>query len=254
METVINEDTLRELAELGVIYGHKKSKTHPLMKRIVIDNRNEIELLNPEAIVVSLNKSVDFLKEKVKEGALILFVGTTPVAKDAVRALAEEFDSPYVVSRWLGGTITNFKVIHKRISYYDDLKKKKEKGELAKYTKKEQLDFSKEINKMSEKFEGLLKLTRVPDVLFVVDAKEHDTAIKEANQQGIPVVAVVDNDDDPSVVQRPIYASDHTKKSVEWIVAKVRENLHEAKSSAAASALADKEVQASEEDNDKGDN
>ncbi|MFH0712489.1 MAG: 30S ribosomal protein S2 [Candidatus Jorgensenbacteria bacterium] len=229
METVINEDTLKELTELGVIYGHKKSKTHPLMKPIVIDNRNEIELLNPEAIIESLNRAVGFIKEKTKEGALVLFVGTTPAAKDSLQAVAEEFSFPYVVSRWLGGTITNFKVIHKRIAYYSDLKSKKEKGELAKYTKKEQLNFDKEIEKMRGKFEGLLRLVKTPDVLFVVDIKEHDTAVREANQQGIPVVALVDNDDDPTVVQYPIYGSDHSKKSIDWVVSKVREALSEAR-------------------------
>lgn len=229
METVIDEEVLKELAELGVIYGHKKSKTHPLMKPLVIDNRNEIELLDPEAVVSSLNKGADFLKEKAKGGGLLLFVGTTPVAKSSVKALAEEFNFPYVVSRWLGGTITNFKTIYKRISYYEDLKNKKEKGELAKYTKKEQLNFSKEIEKMREKFEGLVRLTRTPDVLFVIDIKEHETAVREANHLGVPIVAIVDNDDDPSIVQYPIYASDHTKKSIEWIIGKVREALRESK-------------------------
>ena len=229
METVINEDTLKELTELGVIYGHKKSKTHPLMKPIVIDNRNEIELLDPEAIISSLNEAINFLKEKMKGGALMLFVGAIPAAKTSIQALAEEFGFPYIIKRWLGGTVTNFKVIHKRISYYSDLKSKQEKGELSKYTKKEQLSFDKEIEKMKGKFEGLLKLVKTPDVLFVVDIKEHDTAVREANQQGIPVVAIVDNDDDPTMIQYPIYGSDHSKKSIDWIISKIREGLHEAK-------------------------
>jgi len=233
METVINEETLRELAELGVINGHKKSKTHPSMKSIIIDNRNEMELLNPEAVISSLNKAVEFLKTKTKEGALIFFVGTAPVAKESIFTVAEKFGFPYVVSRWLGGTLTNFRVIHKRISYYDDLKTNKEKGELSKYTKKEQLGFSKEIEKMKEKFEGLLRLTKLPDVLFVVNIEEHDTAVKEANLLGIPVVAIIDNDDDPKSVSYPIYASDHTKKSIDWIISKVEEGISEAKSEAA---------------------
>lgn len=229
METIINEDTLKELTELGVIYGHKKSKTHPLMKPIVIDNRNEIELLNPEAIVESLNKAAGFVKEKAKEGGLLFFVGTTPAAKDSIQALAEEFGFPYVVSRWLGGTVTNFKAISKRIAYYSDLKAKKEKGELGKYTKKEQLNFNKEIEKMRGKFEGLLRLVKTPDALIVVDIKEHDTAVREANQLGIPVVAIIDNDDNPTGIGYPIYGSDHSKKSIEWVLGKIKEALSEAK-------------------------
>jgi small subunit ribosomal protein S2 len=253
METVINEETLRELAELGVIYGHKKSKTHPSMKPVIIDNRNEIELLNPEAVIASLNKAVDFLKEKMKEGALVFFVGTAPVARESVFNLAEKFGFPYVVSRWLGGTLTNFRVIHKRISYYEDLKSKKEKGELAKYTKKEQLGFSKEIEKMKEKFEGLIRLTKLPDVLFVVNIEEHDTAVKEASLLGIPVVAILDNDDDPKIVSYPIYASDHTKRSVDWVLTKVEEGLSEVKDSADAKILKDNEEKPEVKKNDERD-
>ncbi|MCP6719705.1 MAG: 30S ribosomal protein S2 [Patescibacteria group bacterium] len=225
MDITLNETVLSEMAEFGVIYGHKKSKTHPLMKPVIIDNRNEIELLDPEAVVSSLSRAIEFLTLKAKQGMLMLLVGTLPSAKETVEKFALEFKFPYVTNRWLGGTLTNFKVIHERNLYYQELKVKKEKGELVKYTKKEQLKFSREIEKLKRNFEGLVPLNRLPDVLFIVDIEKHDTAVKEARHLGIPVVAIVDTDDDPRLVQYPIFASDHSKKGIEWVMENVRKNL-----------------------------
>lgn len=224
-DTVLDESILTEIAEKGVIFGHKKSKTHPLMKSLIIDTRNEIDLLSPEAVIESLNKAIEFLKEKSKGGMLALLVGTSPPAKEAVKNFARHFDFPYVVSRWLGGTLTNFAVIQKRNLYYQDLILKQEKGELAKYTKKEQLDFSREIEKLRENFEGLVRLIRVPDVLIVVDIKEQETAVREAKHVGIPVVAIIDSDDNPTLVQYPIFGSDHGKLSIEWLLGKIQASL-----------------------------
>ncbi|MEK7162290.1 MAG: 30S ribosomal protein S2, partial [Patescibacteria group bacterium] len=133
----INNDLMLEMATAGIFYGHKKTKTHPRMKPYIGGRRNEVELLDPEMVLKSLEKASQFLKEKLGPGGLIIFVGTKPAAKESVKSLAEELKMPYVVFRWLGGTLTNFKVISQRSNYYQDLKSKKEKGELSKYTKKE---------------------------------------------------------------------------------------------------------------------
>ncbi|MAF79510.1 30S ribosomal protein S2 [bacterium] len=228
-ETKIDEKTVLELANAGVIYGHKKSKTHPKMKPFIGANRNEIELLKPESVINSLQKAIEFLKEKQSRKALILVVGTHPSAHGSIEKLAETFSFPLVTTRWLGGTITNFTVIHERVKEYLDLKSKKEKGELSKYTKKEQLDFTKKLKKMKEKFEGLVRLTKVPDVLFTVDPKEHETAIREAKIKNIPVIALADTDDNPQEIDYPIIANDHAKSSIDWIVDKITEALESAK-------------------------
>ena len=228
-ETKIDEKTVLELAHAGVIYGHKKSKTHPKMKPFIGANRNEIELLKPESVINSLQKAIEFLKEKHSRKALILIVGTQPSAHESMKKLTETFSLPLVTTRWLGGTITNFTVIHERVKEYLDLKSKKEKGELAKYTKKEQLDFTKKLEKMKEKFEGLVKLTKVPDVLLTVDPKEHDTAIREAKIKNIPVIALADTNDNPQELDYPIIANDHAKSSIDWIVDKIIEALESAK-------------------------
>ncbi|MEK7464603.1 MAG: 30S ribosomal protein S2 [Patescibacteria group bacterium] len=227
-ETAINDEQVLELAKLGVLYGHKKSKTHPRMKPVIVDNKNEIELLDPEAVLDSLRIALDFLKEKASKGMLMFIVGTLPSAKEVVKSVAEELKYPYVVSRWLGGTITNFDVIRKRESYYESLKAKKASGELSKYTKKEQSKFSEEISKLAKNFDGLANLTKRPDVLFVVDIKTHDTAVKEAKTAGIPIVAILDTDDDPKLVNYPIFANDHGKGSVEWVMEQVRTAVKEA--------------------------
>ncbi|KKU93928.1 MAG: 30S ribosomal protein S2 [Candidatus Jorgensenbacteria bacterium GW2011_GWA1_48_13] len=226
--TVLDESKIAEMAEKGVILGHKKSKTHPSMKPIIIDTKNDVELLDPQAVVESVESAVAFLKEKSKPGFLALFVGAIPGIKEEIKSFAEEFAMPYVTNRWLGGTLTNFSVISKQTRYYEDLIAKQERGELAKYTKKEQLGFTKEIEKMRENFQGLTRLTRLPDWMLVVDIREHDTAVREARKMKIPVVAIVDSDDNPELVPHPIYASDHSKESVRWVIEHLRKGLQEA--------------------------
>ncbi|MDI6820624.1 MAG: 30S ribosomal protein S2 [Patescibacteria group bacterium] len=221
----LTNEIVTEMAQSGVIFGHKKSRTHPRMKPFIGGIRNEIELIDPQATFDSLNKAIGFLKEKVKAGGLVLAVGTQAAAKDGVKEFASEFKFPYVIKRWLGGTMTNFKVITDRLKYYEDLRSKKERGELVKYTKKEQLEFSKEISKLSESFDGLANLKKIPDALFVVDIQVHETAVREAKKINIPVVAILDTDDNPDLVKYPIFANDHTKMSIEWVMKKVKSEL-----------------------------
>lgn len=211
------------MAKAGIFYGHKKTKTNPKMKPYIGGRRNEIELLDPEVVLKSLEKASEFIKEKIGQNGLVLFTGTKPAAKESVKALAEELKMPYVIFRWLGGTLTNFKAINQRSNYYQDLKSKIEKGELAKYTKKEQLEFAKEVAKMSRFFDGLQNLNRLPDALIVVDPEENETAVREARKMKIPVVALLDSNDDPTLIEYPIFANDHTKSSVDWIFGKIKE-------------------------------
>jgi len=226
-ENIITDELIKEMANLGVIFGHKKSKTHPRMRPYIGLSRNEIEILDPQATLTSLAKAIEFMKEKIKSGGLIISVGTLPAMREAIKEFSVKFNLPYVTTRWLGGTLTNFKVIGQRLAYYQDLKAKKESGELGKYTKKEQLKFNEQIKKLSQVFDGLINLKRLPDAVFVVDIDEHDTAVREARRLNIPVIAVIDSDDDPELVDYPVFASDHTKSSIEWIMAKIKEGIEE---------------------------
>lgn len=217
----INEEMVREMANLGVIFGHKKSKTHPRMKPYIGGQRNEVTLIDPEATIGTLNKAISFLNQKISDGGFVLLVGTSSAAKGAIQKFALEFKFPFVISRWLGGTLTNFKVINQRLGYYQELKAKRESGEFSKYTKKEQLGFTEQIKKMAQFFDGLENLKQIPNAIFIVDIKEHETALREARQLGIPIIGVVDTDDDPNLVDYPIFASDHAKPSIEWVIDKI---------------------------------
>ena len=219
MQTIPVETNLAlEMAEKGVLSGHKKSKTHPHMKPYIGANRNEVEIMKPEAVAGSLARAIEFLREAKNKSKMVLCVGTTSPAIAAIEKMAGHFKFPLVTTRWIGGTLTNFKVIRERINYYLNLKGKKERGELGKYTKKERVDFDKELEKLAAKFDGLVGLSRTPDAIFIVDGKEHETALREAKRMGITVVMINDTDDDPKIVEYPIIASDHARSGIEWVV------------------------------------
>lgn len=208
----------KEMLEAGVVYGHKKSKTHPKMKSHIFSTRNSIELIDLKTIITALDKAKDFLKEKTAKGAVVLMVATQPAAQKIIEDFAKKHNFPYMTERWLGGILTNFKVINQRMNYYLGLKNKKEQGELDKYTKKERVKIDKELAKMGKAFSGLVTLNKLPDVLFIIDIGNHKTAVNEAKILGIPVVAMMSTDCDPTTVEYPIPSNDHSKNSIEWIL------------------------------------
>jgi len=220
-EKEITSDVVSELVSAGVIAGHKRSKTHPKMKPFISLNRNEIDFLDPDATITSIDEAVEFIAGRLGPDDFMLCVGTTAPARDVITAFSEHFKFPYVITRWLGGTLTNFKVITDRMKYYVDLKAKKEKGELDKYTKKEQLKFTEKIAKLSVSFDGLLRMSKLPSILFVIDPAANDTAVKEALLLKIPVVAILDTNDNPKEITKPIFANDHSKQSITWVVGKI---------------------------------
>ncbi|MFH1162293.1 MAG: 30S ribosomal protein S2 [Candidatus Jorgensenbacteria bacterium] len=216
-QTVSNE-TVLEMANHGVLFGHQKSKTHPRMRPFIAGTRNEMELIDPEATLAALEAAAKAVEGVVERGELLLAVGTLAPAREAVANFARTFQFPYVTNRWLGGTLTNFKVISDRMKHYQELKEKRAVGEFAKYTKKEQAKLSKTIGKLAKNFEGLAGLTKLPAILLIVDPKAHNTAVREARVLKIPVVAILDTDDDPQSIAYPIYASDRAKSSIEWVM------------------------------------
>ncbi len=218
----VNLDEIRGVIESGLIYGHKKSKTHPRMKPFIVARRNEIELINPQATVMALRRAIDFLKTVREKGGLILWVATAANIKKDIEAIAKKFNQPYVTTRWLGGTLTNFKIIRKRGDEYFSLKEKLATGELAKYTKKERLMMQQQTEKMADKFDGLAELKGLPDVLFVIGANEHLTAIREAKRLKIPVISLADTDVDPNLITYPIPGNDNTAQGINWILEQIK--------------------------------
>jgi small subunit ribosomal protein S2 len=221
---------LEEMMKVGLFWGHKKSKTHPRMKPFVYTTRNGVEIIDIVKTLEALEKSLAFIKSKVTDGGAVILVGTTPVAKQVVKEYAEKMNFPYVVERWLGGTLTNFKTLSKRIAYFKKLKSDRASGKLEKYTKKERLDFDREIAKLTTAFSGTENMETLPQVMFVIDAAHNMIAVNEARKMKIPVVAIVNTDINPEIFDYPVPCNDRTKEGIRWIMEKLAVAVAEAKS------------------------
>lgn len=231
--TAEEEVLYQEMIKAGVLYGRKKSKTNPKMTKYIFTTRKGIEIFDLAQTVKLLDQAVEFLREKIKNtpnnsSPKVLVVGTQPAAKELVKSFSDKFGLSYVTERWLGGTLTNFKVISQRINYYLRTKADKETGRLDKYTKHERLKINELITKMAKVFVGLEKVTQVPEVVLVVDPEEHQTAIREANRLKIPVVAISSTDANPDQIQYLIPANDNARSSLVWIFGYIEKKLSEA--------------------------
>lgn len=228
-----NLPVLEEMSKAGLFLGHKKSKTHPRMKPYIFTTRNGTEIIDLAQTLEIMEKAMEFVKSKLSKSptSALLLVGTTPASKTATENLAKKLNLPNVTGRWLGGTLTNFGTISKRIAYFKKLRADREAGRLDKYTKKERLGFDREIEKLTEKFSGIENMSVLPDVLFAVEVTSHLTAIREAKRMKIPVVAMVNTDADPALVDYPIPVNDRGKASVEWVLAKLESAILEARQS-----------------------
>lgn len=214
---------IEELTKAGLFVGHRKSSTHPKMKPYISGEKNTIHVIDLEETARHLKKALEAIKKIVSEEKVLLLVGTKIQAKELVKETALECNFPYVNERWLGGTITNFSVIKKRIDHYKELERKKASGELEKYTKKERLEIDREIERLRVKFEGIKNLEKVPDALFILDIKKDITAVKEARRKGIPVFGLADTNDDPSLLDYPIPGNNDAISSITYILNKLKE-------------------------------
>lgn len=221
----VDESLISEMMEAGLHYGHTRTKTNPKMKPFIATTRNNVELIDLNQTISALEKVISFLKDKRANSGLVLFVGIQPAARELIESLAKKLEYPYVTNRWLGGTLTNFKIIQKRLDYFKKLRNDKETGALEKYTKKERLRLGQKLEKMSLVFNGLESLTKLPDAVFVVNANLHINAVREARKLGIPVIGIVSTDIDPNVVDFVVPANDNSKSSLAWILNKVEKEL-----------------------------
>jgi small subunit ribosomal protein S2 len=207
----------REMMDAGVFYGRKKSKTNPKMRPFVLANRGGIEIINLQKTEEMMESAVAFIKERVRNNGLILLVGTQPAAQASITAVAAKFNLPYVTTRWVGGAITNFKIISKRVEHLKQLRADLASGALvSKYTKKERLEMEREMNRLEELMGGLELMTKEPDVMVVIDPILHHTAVSEANTKKIPVIAFANVDADPDKISYLVPGNDKAKKSIEW--------------------------------------
>jgi small subunit ribosomal protein S2 len=214
---------VEEMAELGLHFGHRKSKTNPKMKPYLYGVRNGIHIFDLEKTKEKLEEALEFIAELISKDKTLLIIGTKIQSKVLVKDLAKECGFPYVDERWLGGTFTNFNVIKKRIIYFKDLDSKRASGELEKYTKKERIKIDKDLEKFEKKFGGIKYLESLPDAVLILDIEKDAIALKEAKERGITIVAVSDSNTDPGLVDYPIPANDDAISAVKYILEKVRE-------------------------------
>jgi len=212
--------SVEEMEKAGVNFGHRVSKLHPKMKEYVSGIKNGVHIFDLEKTSKELENALAFISKIISEGKNVIFVGTKIQLRAIIQHAAEECGVPYVTERWLGGTFTNFETIKKRVDYFRDLQKKKEAGDLDKYTKKERLNFDREIASLKVKFEGIKDIQKLPDAVFIFGLDKDITCAREAKRKGIKVVALADTNINPDIADYPIPANDDAINSVKYVLDK----------------------------------
>ncbi len=219
--------SMRQMLEAGVHFGHQTRRWNPKMRRFIFGERNGIYIIDLEQTLTRVESAYGFVRDLVADGGTILFVGTKKQAQDPIQSYALKVGMPYVNERWLGGMLTNFETISKRVNKMLEYERMKASGEFDAMIKKEALMLDRELTKLQRNLGGLRDMKKAPDAIFVVDTKKEHIAVTEANKLGIPVVAVVDTNVDPDVVQYPIPGNDDAIRAnsllIETIAAAVEE-------------------------------
>jgi len=221
--------SILEMLQAGVHFGHQTSRWHPKMKDFIYTDRNNIHVIDLEKTQAQLESVLPAIKKMATEGKVILFVSTKPQAREVVKAAAIECGMPFLTDRWLGGMLTNFAEIKKLVKKYNTLKEEQRTGELEKYTKKEQLDIAKELEKMDIYLGGLAKLEKMPDALFLPAMQREKTAVMEANRMNVPIIAICDTNANPEKADLVIPANDDAVNSIKMIVNLVAQAVKEGK-------------------------
>lgn len=229
------EAILKEMFSSGMHLGYSVTSRHPKMKPYIYGLRNSVEIFDLEKTKSSLDAAKEFLRKLGKDKKTIIFVGTKKESKDASESAAKELGMPFVKERWIGGILTNLKQIKARVDYLNDLKKKRDSGELEKYTKKEKLQFERKIQKMEKYFGGLSEtLKSYPFATIVIDPKHEAIAVDESRQIGVPVVALLNSDCDPSKIKYPVPANDNSLASVGFFLKEIVQAYKEGLATAAS--------------------
>jgi small subunit ribosomal protein S2 len=204
---------MRQLLEAGVHFGHQTRRWNPKMKRFIHGERNGIYIIDLQQTLGRIEVSYGFIRDLVADEGTILFVGTKKQAQDAVQSYAEKCGMPYVNERWLGGMLTNFETISKRVAKMKEYQRMRDSGEFDAMPKKEALLIERELEKLERNLGGIRRMERLPDAVFVIDTNKEDIAVTEANKLGIPIVAVVDTNCDPDIIQYVIPGNDDAIRS-----------------------------------------
>lgn len=212
---------MKQLLEAGVHFGHETKRANPKMKRYIFAERNGIFIIDLQKTLVESEKAFDFLKDVAGRGGTILFVGAKKQAQEILAAEAKRCGMPYINERWLGGLLTNFKTIRTRVERLRDLEAMFEDESVLRFSKKEQIDLGKELNRLQRYLGGIRDLNRLPDALFIIDPAKEAIAVREANKLDIPVVALADTDSDPDVLDFIIPGNDDAIRSIQLVTARL---------------------------------
>jgi len=213
--------SMKALLETGVHFGHRTRRWNPKMKPYIFTERNGIHILDLQQTIVLIDDAANLVRETVSEGGSVLFVGTKRQAQDTIAREAARAHQPYVNERWLGGTLTNWQTIRQRIRYLDNLERRREAGEFDLLKKKERLSLEREIDKLNSRLGGIRNMDQLPRLLFIVDVQNEDTAVREANKLKIPVIAMVDTNCNPDMIDYIIPSNDDAIRAIKLITSKI---------------------------------
>lgn len=217
-----NQSLIERLFAVGAHFGYSRTRRHPSAAPILFGEKGGSDIIDLEKTCSYLNTALDAVKAYAAQKKVILFVGTKPEAREAVEETAEALSLPFVTYKWVGGTLTNFPEIKKRILRLQTLKTQKEKGELAVYSKKERRDMEDEMVHLTRNFSGIAHLDRIPDALFIIDPRHEDTAVREAKKINIPFLALANSDCNLKEITHPIPANDGSRGSIAFFLEEVK--------------------------------
>ena len=213
--------TMKSLLEAGVHFGHQRRRWNPKMKQYIFAHRNGIHIIDLQQTLYYLERAAEFVEEVAAQGSRIIFVGTKKQAQDSVVSEAERCGAFHISTRWLGGTLTNFKTIQERIDHLVKLEASSEKGEFQLRPKKEALKLGDEITRLNKYLGGIKEMTEMPGALLVIDVGKEAIAVAEARRVGVPIVALVDTDCDPTLIDYPIPGNDDAIRSIRLVTTRM---------------------------------
>jgi len=219
----IKMPSIDELAKAGMHLGHHTTKRSPKMEPYIYGVKNNINIIDLDQTVEKLELAINFITKLASEGGIVLFVGSKPAAKDVIQKSAQEIGEPFVIEHWLGGTLTNFSTISELMKKLNKMTEEKDQGGWKKYSKKEQLEQEKKLKRLEKMVGGMREMKKKPDAIYVIDLQKEKTAIREAKRSKIPVIALVDTNSNPEMVDWPIPGNDDAIKSIELVTGLVVE-------------------------------
>jgi small subunit ribosomal protein S2 len=213
--------SMKALLETGVHFGHRTRRWNPKMKPYIFTERNGVHVIDLQQTIAAIERGYELVRDAIAAGGTLLFVGTKRQAQETIAQEAHRCGMPFVNQRWLGGTLTNWRTIRQRIDHLLNLEARRDRGDFERLTKKEALGLQRQIEKLNNRLGGIREMRRLPDLIFIVDVRRENTAVKEANKLRLPIIAMVDTNCDPDPIDYVIPANDDAIRAIKLITSKV---------------------------------